>query len=170
MIQDVIKKIDEIADREPDRVVYDYLGKTNTYGELKRRSNAWAHKIASMDIPAKAPIMIWGGQTFEMVASFLGCVKSGHAYIPIASYSNAERLTMIQDVSKSPIVLEIDPLPDVDLSGVKVLKASEVEDGDYQVNEEEFVEGDDNYYIIFTSGTTGKPKAYRLAMITCSVS
>ncbi len=70
---------------------------------------------------------------------------------------------MIQDVSKSPIVLEIDPLPDVDLSGVKVLKASEVEDGDYQVNEEEFVEGDDNYYIIFTSGTTGKPKGVQIS-------
>ena len=150
MIQDVIKRIDEIAEQEPDRVVYDYLGKTNTYGELKQRSNAWAHKIAAMDIPDHAPIMIWGGQTFEMVASFLGCVKSGHAYIPIASYSNAERLTMIQDVSKSPMVLEIDPLPDVDLSDVQVLKASEVEDGDFTVNEDDFVEGDDNYYIIFT--------------------
>ena len=123
MIQDVIKKIDEIAEQEPDRVVYDYLGKTNTYGDLKKRSNAWAHKIASLDISDDAPIMIWGGQTFEMIASFLGCVKTGHAYIPIASYSNAERLTMIQDVSKSPLVLEIDPLPDVNLDNVKVLKA-----------------------------------------------
>ena len=99
MIQDVIKKIDEIAANEPDRVVYDYLGETNTYGDLKKRSNAWAHKIASLDIPKDAPIMIWGGQTFEMIASFLGCVKSGHVYIPSSSYFNAERLTMIQDVS-----------------------------------------------------------------------
>ena len=157
MIQDVIKKIDEIAEQEPDRVVYDYLGKTNTYGDLKKRSNAWAHKIASLDISDDAPIMIWGGQTFEMIASFLGCVKTGHAYIPIASYSNAERLTMIQDVSKSPLVLEIDPLPDVNLDNVKVLKTSEVEDGDFTVDESKFVEGDENYYIIFTSGTTGKP-------------
>ena len=163
MIQDVIKKIDEIAEQEPDRVVYDYLGKTNTYGDLKKRSNAWAHKIASLDISDDAPIMIWGGQTFEMIASFLGCVKTGHAYIPIASYSNAERLTMIQDVSKSPLVLEIDPLPDVNLDNVKVLKASEVEDGDFTVDESKFVEGDENYYIIFTSGTTGKPKGVQIS-------
>lgn len=163
MIQDVIKKIDEIAANEPDRVVYDYLGETNTYGDLKKRSNAWAHKIASLDIPEHAPIMIWGGQTFEMIASFLGCVKSGHAYIPIASYSNAERLTMIQDVSKSPLVLEIDPLPEVDLTDVKVLKASEVEDDNFEVDEKNFVEGDENYYIIFTSGTTGKPKGVQIS-------
>lgn len=70
---------------------------------------------------------------------------------------------MIQDVSKSPLVLEIDPLPDVNLDNVKVLKASEVEDGDFTVDESKFVEGDENYYIIFTSGTTGKPKGVQIS-------
>ena len=32
------------------------------------------------------------------------------------------------------------------------------------------VKGDDNYYIIFTSGTTGKPKGSKFRMITCSAS
>lgn len=163
MIKDVIKTIDEIAEKEPDRVVYDYLGQTNTYGELKKRSDAWAHKLASLDLPEHDPIMIWGGQTFEMIASFLGCVKAGHAYIPIASYSNAERLTMIQDVSKANLVLAIDPLPDVNLSGVKVLTPAEVQAGDYVLDQEKFVKGDDNFYIIFTSGTTGKPKGVQIS-------
>ena len=163
MIKDVIKKIDEIATSDPDRIAYDYLGQTNTYGDLKKRSVAWAYKIASLDIPDKAPIMIWGGQNFEMVASFLGCVKSGHAYIPIASYSNAERLTMIQDVSKSEVVLAIDELPDIDLNGVQVVKPDEVEDGNYDIDEKNFVEDDDNFYIIFTSGTTGKPKGVQIS-------
>lgn len=163
MIKDVIKKIDEIATSDPDRIAYDYLGQTNTYGDLKKRSDAWAYKIASLDIPDKAPIMIWGGQNFEMVASFLGCVKSGHAYIPIASYSNAERLTMIQDVSKSEVVLAIDELPDIDLNGVQVVKPDEVEDGNYDIDEKNFVEDDNNFYIIFTSGTTGKPKGVQIS-------
>ena len=163
MIKDVIKKIDAIATSDPDRIAYDYLGQTNTYGDLKKRSDAWAYKIASLDIPDKAPIMIWGGQNFEMVASFLGCVKSGHAYIPIASYSNAERLTMIQDVSKSEVVLAIDELPDIDLNGVQVVKPDEVEDGNYDIDEKNFVEDDDNFYIIFTSGTTGKPKGVQIS-------
>ena len=163
MIKDIIKKIDEIAVNDPDREVYDYLGETNTYGDLKKRSDAWAHKLASLDIPEKDPIMIWGGQKFEMIASFLGCVKSGHAYIPIASYSNAERLTMIQDVSKSQVVLAIDELPDVDLDGIQVVKPSDVEDGDFAIDEGKFVEGDDNFYIIFTSGTTGKPKGVQIS-------
>ena len=83
MIKDIIKRIDEIAVNDPEREAYDYLGEVNTYGDLKKRSDAWAHKLEKL--PNHEPIMIWGGQNFEMVASFLGCVKSGHAYIPIAS-------------------------------------------------------------------------------------
>ncbi|MGQ5708520.1 D-alanine--poly(phosphoribitol) ligase subunit DltA [Lactobacillus sp. PSON] len=163
MIKDVIKKIEEIATSDPDRIVYDYLGKTNTYGDLKKRSDAWAHKILSLDIPEHDPIMIWGGQDFEMIASFLGCVKSGHAYIPIASYSNAERLTMIQEVSQSGAVLAVDELPDIDVSNLEVVKPNDVIDGDYTIDENNFVEGDDNFYIIFTSGTTGKPKGVQIS-------
>lgn len=163
MIEDVIKKIEEIAINDPDRVVYDYLGKTNTYGELKKRSDAWAHKILSLDIPKHDPIMIWGGQDFEMIASFLGCVKSGHAYIPIASYSNAERLTMIQEVSQAQAVLAVDELPDVDVSDLTVVKPEDVIEGDYAIDDSNYVEGDDNFYIIFTSGTTGKPKGVQIS-------
>lgn len=163
MIKDVIKKIDAIALKEPNRIAYDYLGTTNTYGDLKERSDAWAHKLSSLNIPRSEPIMIWGGQKFEMIASFLGCVKSGHAYIPIASYSNAERLTMIQDVSRSQVVLAIDSLPDVDLKGVQVIKPGDVVNGHYPLDQSQFVKGDENYYIIFTSGTTGKPKGVQIS-------
>lgn len=38
---------------------------------------------------------------------------------------------------------------------------------DYQADH--VVSGDDNYYIIFTSGTTGMPKGSKLVMITWSV-
>jgi D-alanine--poly(phosphoribitol) ligase, subunit 1 len=163
VITNIIKRIDQIAINEPERIAYDYLGKTNTYGELKQRSDDWAHKIDSLKLEENAPIMIWGGQTFEMIACFLGCVKAGHAYIPIASYSNAERLTMIQEVSQSPLVIAIDELPNVDLGNLAVLKPDEVENGKFSIDEDKFVKDEENYYIIFTSGTTGKPKGVQIS-------
>ena len=33
-MRNIVKTIDEIAQREPDRVVYDYLGQKNTYADL----------------------------------------------------------------------------------------------------------------------------------------
>jgi D-alanine--poly(phosphoribitol) ligase subunit 1 len=162
MIKDIIKTIDEIAMTDPDRTAYDYLGTTNTYGELKRRSDAYAAKIFDLHLPAKEPIMIWGGQTFEMIASFLGAVKAGHAYIPIDSGSNNERLLMIQEVSRAQTVIAVDPLP-VKMAGVKVITPEEVPTVDFQPNPHYFAEDDDNYYIIFTSGTTGKPKGVQIS-------
>ncbi|MBD5432349.1 MAG: D-alanine--poly(phosphoribitol) ligase subunit DltA [Lactobacillus sp.] len=162
MIKDVIKQIDAIAINDPNRVAYDYLGKLNTYGDLKRRSDAYAAKIKTMGLPDKAPIMIWGGQTFEMIASFLGAVKAGHAYIPIASYSNSERLTMIQEVSQAPAVIAIEPLP-IEMTDIKVLTPEEVKNDESTITDNNFVEGNDNFYIIFTSGTTGKPKGVQIS-------
>lgn len=163
MIKDVIKKIDEIALNEPNRIAYDYLGQTNTYGDLKKRSDAWAYQINQLGLSPGSPIMIWGGQTFEMIASFLGCVKAGHAYIPIASYSNADRILTIQEVSEAEAIIAIDQLPDITLPPMQVIKPDEVKNGDFTLDVEQFVEGDDNFYIIFTSGTSGKPKGVQIS-------
>lgn len=163
MIKDVIKKIDEIAQVEPYRVAYDYLGKTNTYGELKKRSDAWAHHISNLKIAQNSPIMIWGGQTFDMVACFLGCVKSGHAYIPIASYSNAERIVMIQDVAKAEAIIAIDELPDISLPKMQVVYPDQVKKGNFATDPAKFIAGNENFYIIFTSGTSGKPKGVQIS-------
>ena len=121
MIKNVIKTIDELGLKEPNRICYDYLGEKHTYGELKKRSDAWAKTIIDKHVPDKEPIMIWGGQTFDVVASFLGCVKSGHAYVPIADYSNPSRLEMIEEVSKSPALIVHSELPKVNLDDKMII-------------------------------------------------
>ncbi|MDD6416087.1 MAG: D-alanine--poly(phosphoribitol) ligase subunit DltA [Lactobacillus porci] len=161
--KNIIKAIDQIAVQEPDRLAYDYLGKTNTYGELKQRSDAWAELLLEK-VPAKAPVMIWGGQTFDMLACFLGCVKSGHCYVPIANYSNAERIALVREVSGSPAIIAIDELPEADLTGLTVIKPEEVPASPKgQLDDSQFVSGDENFYIICTSGTTGKPKGVQIS-------
>lgn len=165
MIKNIIKTIDELGLKEPNRICYDYLGEKHTYGELKERSDAWAKTIINKHVPDKEPIMIWGGQTFDVVASFLGCVKSGHAYVPIADYSNPSRLEMIEEVSKSPALIVHSELPKVNLDDkMIIIRPFDVTDHDnIQLDESRMVKGDDNFYIIFTSGTTGKPKGVQIS-------
>lgn len=166
MIENIIETIDDIGLKEPDRICYDYLGENHTYGELKKRSDAWARAIISKHVPSHEPIMIWGGQTFDVVASFLGCVKSGHAYIPIADYSNPSRLEMIEDVSKSPALIVHSELPKVDLEdNLKILRPSDLTNShdNIELTSNNMVKGKDNFYIIFTSGTTGKPKGVQIS-------
>ena len=83
MIKNVIETIDSFAETQGDTIAYDELGVQHTYAQLKDASDALAAFIETQDIAEKAPIMIYGGQQFDMIASFLASVKSGHAYVPV---------------------------------------------------------------------------------------
>ncbi|MCS6155583.1 D-alanine--poly(phosphoribitol) ligase subunit DltA [Lactiplantibacillus plantarum] len=165
MIKNIITTIDDYARTQPNNVVYDVQGVTHTYAELKAYSDALAAHLDTLDLPAKDPIIVFGGQTFEMITTFLGVVKSGRAYIPIDTHSPNERLTMINEIAKPAAVIAVADLP----TGVGTtpvitpdqLAAIFATPVDYQADH--VVSGDDNYYIIFTSGTTGMPKGVQIS-------
>ncbi|MGX6428398.1 D-alanine--poly(phosphoribitol) ligase subunit DltA [Levilactobacillus yonginensis] len=166
MIENMIKAIDQVAQSDPERIAYDYLGQTNTYGDLKQRSDALAAHLDEMDLPRESPVLVYGGQTFDMMATFLGIVKSGHAYVPIDTHSPVERIVTINEIAKPVAAIAVSPLPTT-LTGTPVIATEELNEilsqpvADYQVTHE--VTGDETYYIIFTSGTTGKPKGVQIS-------
>ncbi|WP_395361637.1 D-alanine--poly(phosphoribitol) ligase subunit DltA [Levilactobacillus parabrevis] len=166
MIENMITAIDQFATSDPDRIAYDDLGHTNTYGELKQRSDALAAHLDAMQLPVHAPILVYGGQTFDMMATFLGIVKSGHAYAPIDTHSPLERITTINEIAQPAAAIAVSALPTT-LGETPVLTPDNLQTifsspvVDYQVDHA--VSGDENYYIIFTSGTTGKPKGVQIS-------
>ncbi|MFC6274699.1 D-alanine--poly(phosphoribitol) ligase subunit DltA [Levilactobacillus tangyuanensis] len=166
MINDLIKTIDQFATSDPQRIAYDDLGKTNTYGDLKRQSDALAAHLDAMDLPRHAPIMVYGGQTFAMMATFLGIVKSGHAYVPIDTHSPMERITTINEIAQPAAAIAVSPIP-ADLKATPVITTANLDTIfagsaiDYVADHA--VKGDETYYIIFTSGTTGKPKGVQIS-------
>ena len=164
-INDMLESLEHFAQLQPDYPVYNMLGQIHTYGQLKRDSDALAAKIDSLGLPAKSPVVVFGGQEYEMLASFVALTKSGHAYIPIDSHSALERVTAILEVAQPSLVIAVEPLPDLDLAcpllDLATLEAAFAEGESYTMTHS--VKGDDNYYIIFTSGTTGKPKGVQIS-------
>ncbi|MHC9536317.1 D-alanine--poly(phosphoribitol) ligase subunit DltA [Dellaglioa sp. BT-FLS60] len=168
MIKNVIKKIDMIAMSDPDRVVYNNLGETNTYQQLKEKSDALALHIIHLNLDKKSPIMVYGNQKFNMLVAFLGSVKAGHAYIPIDSHSPAERLESIQKIAKPVACIAVAELPEVKLNLPVILPAELAEitenvQGVEIPNPRNQVSGEETFYIIFTSGTTGQPKGVQIS-------
>lgn len=166
MKKNIIEKIDEYAATDPSRVAYEYLGKANTYQELKEYSDALAAHIDSMGLAEKTPIIVYGGQTFEMVAAFLGVVKAGHAYIPVDTNSPGERLTIINQIAKPAACIAVEELP-LAMPGLPRIDPTELESifGKHVqgTSKEKWIAGDDTFYIIFTSGTTGVPKGVQIS-------
>ena len=70
MAENLIKAIDRWGIETPTKIAYDYLGKTNTYAELKAYSDALASYLLNLNLPKGAPVIVFGGQTFEIDRCF----------------------------------------------------------------------------------------------------
>lgn len=164
-ITDMIEAIEHFAQTQPDFPVYNVLGEVHTYGDLKADSDALATKIDSLGLAPKSPVVVYGGQEYEMLATFVALTKSGHAYIPIDSHSALERVTAIVEVAEPSLIIAIADFPladtDVAILSLDQVRAAHAEKTAYEISHP--VKGDDNYYIIFTSGTTGKPKGVQIS-------
>ena len=165
IIKDMIETIEEFARTQADFPVYDILGEVHTYGDLKVDSDSLAAYIDSLDLPEKSPVLVFGGQEYEMLATFVALTKSGHAYIPVDSHSALERVTAIAEIAEPSLIIAISDYP-VAAGQTPVLPFKQVKEifarqTSYDMTHS--VKGDDNYYIIFTSGTTGKPKGVQIS-------
>ena len=105
VIQDMIEAIEHFAQVQPDFPVYDILGQVHTYGDLKKDSDSLA-----------AQIVVFGGQEYEMLATFVALTKSGHAYIPIDSHSALERVAAIVEVAEPSLIIAINDFPLADVA------------------------------------------------------
>ena len=165
VIQDMIEAIEHFAQVQPDFPVYDILGQVHTYGDLKKDSDSLAAQIDRLGLPDKSPVVVFGGQEYEMLATFVALTKSGHACIPIDSHSALERVAAIVEVAEPSLIIAINDFPLADVAA-PIFSAEQVqtafrEGASYELSHP--VQGDDNYYIIFTSGTTGKPKGVQIS-------
>ena len=177
MVSTYLRAIDAQAERVPDKVAFqNSRGECVTYAELKRQSDTLACWLAAnTDVPAKAPIVVYGHKSPIMPVCFLACVKSGHAYVPIDVVYPRDRIASIIDQLGATVVLDtIGTIPSLLESslecpyiGPDTLKAACTGDGDACGSPSdavvpEPVGKDDTFYILFTSGSTGTPKGVEI--------
>lgn len=153
----------EQARRDPGAAAVMFDGRTFSYAEIDRWSDALAHALVRRlgSVRAEEPIALQVERSERMIVALLGILKAGACYLPINPGTPLERVRTL--LTKAGVRLRLTegetPVPgwsgiDADLrewvSAAIAAPASPFRDVDNDAGR--------LAYIIFTSGSTGEPK------------
>ncbi len=141
---ELLAQIDRWGRETPKRIAHRSGGRTLTYGELLARSDSLAGWLHSEFGENRAPIAVRGHKEPEMLIAFLGAVKSGRPYVPIDLAIPEQRAERIVQTAEAALVLTPERIAEL---------TSEPRPAPVRR-----VAGEDAFYILFTSGSTGEPK------------
>lgn len=69
--------------------------------------------------------MVFGNLEFEMIVSFLGVTKAGHAYLPIEEHTPNERIESILRVAKPALIISVGDWQ-METDGIPVISREEL--------------------------------------------
>ncbi len=149
----------EIVKQNYDKTALKYGRLSFTYGELDRISDCIAQLILqSGHTPAKSPFVgLYSSRTQYTVAMIIGIWKAGFAYVPMDPKYSSERIGYIIEDCKLNIIITDCDAPVSEYPQVQWLTVDDTAIS--AVSHQPVHEEQGRYaYVMYTSGTTGKPK------------
>ncbi|MEU6755578.1 AMP-binding protein [Streptomyces sp. NPDC046685] len=157
LLPSVVDPFFAIARADPDRPAITDNGSTVGYGQLARWAGAVADLVATRAPGPQPPVAIVTHHSARDVAAILGVLAAGRAYVPVtdAPGTHMDEALRALGCREAVTTTETGRLPAVDrllrpnwgASRAPVREAGEP------------VRADDPAYVLFTSGSTGAPKA-----------
>ncbi len=154
------------AKQTPDATAIVYDEATLSYGELNRRANQLAHHLVQRGVQPGSLVGVHLERTPELITALLAVLKAGGAYLPLDPAYPTERLRfMLEDAGVSLLLSDsalADALPRScgDVLGLDAARSSQ--EPDRSDNLETRVSAHDLAYVMYTSGTSGRPNGVEI--------
>jgi len=150
------------VERTPNAVAVVCKDRQLTYGELNCQANQLAHHLRSLGVGLEVRVGICVERSVEMMVGILGILKAHGAYVPLDPAYPAERLSLMMQDTRVPVLLTQEsllrelPEPEahvvcLDTHWPSVSRRSEN-------NLTSTASAANLAYVIYTSGSTGLPK------------
>jgi aspartate racemase len=134
-----------------------------TYAGLDARADRLAGALVAAGVKPETPVGIFAERGIETVVGLLGILKAGGAYFPLDPGYPSNRLAMMLEDVRPPVILAkgslIGRLPE---TAANVLKLEGEFAGQPVGCPSTCVTGDSLAYLPFTSGSTGRPKGVEI--------
>ena len=160
----IVEAVAAAALNKPDTVAVIAEGERITYAELWKEVRGFASYIGSFGFEKGARIIVKAKHSIWYVVASFGIHLAGYAHVPVGKMLTVEALQNIaEQLSASMIISDLD-LEESACAVVRSSSVCELAAAHYDVNEQvKFPETEDICDILFTTGTTGKPKGVVLS-------
>ncbi len=150
----------------PDAIAVVFEEQQLTYRELNTRSNKLAHYLQKQGIGAEVLVGLCVERSIEMVVGMLGILKAGGAYVPLDPTYPPDRLSFMLEDAQVPVLLTqqqwVERLRSPKAKLICLDKDWEMISQESEHNSSSNVTKNNLAYVVYTSGTTGKPKGVQI--------
>ena len=152
----------ETAAKFPHKVAIRFKQESLTYLELDSQANQVAHALRAQGVRPGHRVGLAVDRSLPMVVGMLGILKTGAAYVPVDPTHPADRLTYILTDASCTVLLTSKAhqgrLSLVNVPELLVETLWPTLDQYPETAPEHVPTGQDIAYVLYTSGTTGRPK------------
>jgi amino acid adenylation domain-containing protein len=145
------------AARTPDAVAVTHAGRDVTYRQLDERADLIADRLLHLGIGPEAMVGVCLARTPDLIATLLGVLKAGAAYVPLDPQYPPARTAMVLDQAKPAVVVTTTDLFGIFAVTVPTL-AVDTPSPRVPSMPRPAIDPRQVAYVLYTSGSTGTPK------------
>ena len=150
------KRFEKEVNKNPDNIAIVASDATLTYGEFNKKANRIANALIKRGIGPKSNVLVMLPRTSDLIASIMGILKAGCAFIPIDLEYPKDRIDYIYTNSQADYIISNTDEGN-SLNIADLLNEEDTNNPDVDISE------NDTAYMIYTSGSTGNPKGVMIS-------
>ena len=151
----------------PQRIAIDQLGRQITYAELDDASERFAAALSARGLEHGDRVATLTGNSPEHVAVFFACAKAGLILVPLSWRLAPAELAYQLDDSEPAVFLVEDEFAELARATGHPSAPLSLPDTPQGQSLRHVVSDDDPLLLVYTSGTTGRPKGALLTHANC---
>lgn len=162
--ESILETFNEQVSQTPDAIAVVFEEYTLTYAELWKQARHLACTLKELGVQPEVRVGVCIERSLELVVGFLGVLMAGGAYVPLDPDYPLDRLHLMLDDAQAKVLLTQERFQSwfahrkmqIVCPGKQGWLGTEAQEGNTDLALE--LSGENAAYILYTSGTTGRPK------------